>query len=381
LIQPRNHAVSPAVFTSPTNPRSGVRFSRLSGLVLAAITRRPRWNRLVSAGIIALLIAAIGVVDYFSGAHVSLRPVYYVPITMTLVWLGWGAATGVSIACVAVWLVSDTFARSPTTAGMAGFWNALIGLVTFLIVVWTLQVLLSLYREMERRVAERTASLEAALREQETLRREIIEVGARERNAVGRELHDGLCQHLTATALATQLLADRLGAQGLPVADNARKIVGLMQDGITQSRQLASGLLLDAIAPERLAAELRDLAGAVSRQSAAGCRFEQSGEPRAPDAAAAAQLLRVAQEAARNAVKHAKATRITIALAGDARELRLDVIDDGGGLPPFEQRDGGMGLEIMAHRAASIGGSFSVESLTGGGTRVSCRLPLGAAKN
>jgi len=144
------------------------------------------------------------------------------------------------------------------------------------------------------------------------------------------------------------VLADRLSAQGIAVAENARAIVGLMQEGITQSRQLASGLLLDAIAPERLAAELRELAGAVSQQSPVTCRFELTGTPRAPDPATAAQLLRIAQEAARNAVKHAKATRITVALAGEGRMLRLEVATTARGCRRRSTR-GGMGLEIMAH--------------------------------
>ena len=344
------------------------------------LTHAPPWRRAWSIGIIVLVIAAIGVIDYVSGSNVSLRPVYYVPITLSLAWFGWRAATGVSLACVGVWWVSDSLANSPTAQGLAGFWNALIGALTFLVVVWTLQLLLSLFREMERRVAARTASLQAAVEAQERLRREVIEVGARERNAVGRELHDGLCQHLTATALATQLLADRLTAQGMAIAENARTIVGLMQEGITQSRQLASGLLLDAIEPGRLAAELRELAGAVSQQGAVACRFDANGAPEAPDAATAAQLLRIAQEAVRNAVKHAKTTRIVMSLAAEGRMLRLEVVDNGTGLPPPDQREGGMGLEIMAHRAVSIGGTIALENLTDGGTRVSCRVPLEPAR-
>ena len=361
---------------NPIPNESTHRLTRASAWVLAMLTRRLPWSRAVCAMIVVGATLVIGVVDYFSGAHVSLRPFYYVPISLSLAWFGWRAATFCSIACVGVWWVSDRYVDSPSAQGLAGFWNALIGLVTFLIVVWTLQVLLSLHQEMERRIAARTASLQAALAAQEQLRRELIEVGARERNAVGRELHDSLCQHLAATALATQVLTDRLASLGVPEADNARNIVGLMQDGITQSRQLASGLLLAAIAPERLAGELDELARGISREHAVTCRLEVSGQPRVPDPATAAQLFRIAQEAARNAVKHARAARITLLLAGDYHDVWLDVIDDGVGLPPAEAREGGLGLEIMAHRAASIGGTFAAEKLGGGGTRVTCRVPL-----
>jgi signal transduction histidine kinase len=329
-----------------------------------------------SVTMIMAVIVAIGALDYLSGAHISLRPVYYVPITMTLAWFGWRAATWVSLTCVVVWWVSDSRAQSPTAMGSAAWWNAGIGFVTFLIVVGTLQLLLALYREMERRVAARTASLQAALAAQEKLREELIAVGDRERKAVGRELHDGLCQHLTATAMATQVLADRLAGQGLPVAENARAIVSLMQEGITQSRQLASGLLLDAVVPELLPGELRDLAGSVSQQHGVACRCAIEGRVDVIDGATAAQVLRITQEAVRNAVKHAKATRIDVTLSATEEALRLEITDNGVGLPPPEAREAGMGLEIMAHRAAAIGGTLRVENLTAGGVRVSCRVPV-----
>jgi signal transduction histidine kinase len=78
-------------------------------------------------------------------------------------------------------------------------------------------------------------------------------------------------------------------------------------------------------------------------------------------------------------VKHAKATRSELSLRWVGGELQLEVVDDGIGVPPPEAREGGMGLEIMAHRAASIGGTLVVENLTTGGVRVSCRAPAAPA--
>ena len=350
--------------------------TRASAWILTKLTRPPAWHRLVCVSLILGVVTVLGVVDYLTGPFVSLRPFYYVPIALAQAWFGWRAATVTSIGCVAVWMTSHYYAGSPAMVGGSGLWNGTITLATFLLVVWALHLVMSLHREMERRITSRTASLRAALAEQEHLRHELIEVAARERNAVGRELHDGLCQHLSATALAAQVLADRLASQGLPAAENARTIVSLMQEGITQSRQLASGLLLAPIAPERLALELDELASTVSRQNGVTCRFEMSGEPRAPDPATAAQMFRIAQEAVRNALKHAQAARITIVFAAGDHEVRLEVLDNGVGLPPREQRESGMGLEIMAHRARSIGGLFSAERVNGGGTRIACRLPV-----
>ncbi len=338
------------------------------------LTHRPSWNQWVLVGIIAGLVAAVGVIDYVTSAFISFRPFYYVPIALAVSWFGWKAGSLASFGSVSVWIIGDYHAGSPWIRGpgFVAVWNACIALVTFHIMVWTLQVLISLHRDMERRVQERTRSLEEAVAQQERLRREVVEVAARERNAVGRELHDGLCQQLAANAFAAQVHADRISRLQPGEAENAHALVKMTQQVITQSRQVASGLLLAGITPQTLTSELGEFATAISREGSVPCRFEHSGKPRVPDADAAAQLFRIAQEAVRNAVKHSQATVIHVALEGDEQRVQLTVVDDGVGIAPPERRDFGMGLEIMAHRAGSIGASLSVEALAKGGTRVLC---------
>jgi signal transduction histidine kinase len=85
-------------------------------------------------------------------------------------------------------------------------------------------------------------------------------------------------------------------------------------------------------------------------------------------------LYRIAQEAVTNAIKHGKARRVTISLAADAETIYLEITDDGAGLPAHPN-SGGLGLQIMAHRAGMIGGDFKIEPLPGQGARVTCTLP------
>jgi signal transduction histidine kinase len=350
------------------------RITRVSSAAVDLLTHRPKWRPWVSIGLILGMITVVGIVDYATTAFISFRPFYFVPIALAVSWLGWRAGATAALIAVGVWIVGDYNLDSPSIRGpgFAAVWNSGIALFTFLLMVWTLQVLIALQREMENRVRERTRSLEEAVALQERLRGEMVEVGMRERNAVGRELHDGLCQHLAATAFAAQVHADRLSQTKPDEAENARALVQMTQQAITQSRRVASGLLLAGITPTTLASELNDFATEISRQGAVACRFEQNGRPCAPDSDTASQIFRIAQEAVRNALKHAKATAIRVILAGDERQMRLSVMDDGVGIPPPERRDFGMGLEIMAHRAGSIGASFSVEAMPQGGTRVLC---------
>src|SRR5213075_2748232 len=95
-------------------------------------------------------------------------------------------------------------------------------------------------------VRERIAELSAANRklENEISRRkrlegEILEISDREQQRIGQELHDGLCQHLTATEFAASLLEQKLSAKGLPEAAAVNQIVGLINHGNQQARNIA----------------------------------------------------------------------------------------------------------------------------------------------
>jgi signal transduction histidine kinase len=350
----------------------------LSSRILDFLTRQPKRRRGSSVGIVAGLVAVIGLTDYIIGTHISLRVFYYIPIALAVAWLGWLDAVATSVACVGVWLLGDYVAGSTYVRRPDILWNASIVLAMFLVVAWILEALIGLHRELEERVRQRTTALEQEMAARVDLQRELLEVGERERSSIGHDLHDGLCQHLVATALASQVLAEQLAARGDAAAGDARGIVRLVEDGISQTRNLARGLLLAAIPPDRLTPELEELAATVTRRDGVPCRFVLRGHPRAPDAGTASHLFRIAQEAVRNALRHARPQHLEIALVGDGQSLTLTVADDGPGLSGPDRGGDGLGLRIMAHRAEILRGEFAVEPVAGGGTRVRCRVPVRA---
>ena len=122
---------------------------------------------------------------------------------------------------------------------LTSLWNRVVALGLYILIIWILDILVTLHRQLEARVVERTADLKKAVHELTALQDELTEVGRRERGAIGHELHDGLGQHLTATALAAEIVAERLSGRQDPVAVQARAVVGLIQDGIAQTRQSA----------------------------------------------------------------------------------------------------------------------------------------------
>jgi signal transduction histidine kinase len=90
----------------------------------------------------------------------------------------------------------------------------------------------------------------------------------------------------------------------------------------------------------------------------------------------AGHLYRIAQEAANNAVKHARARHIVIRLGQTAGTLVLEIKDDGAGLPKGHATNGGLGLGVMQHRASVIGAQLTVASRRGEGVTIRCSLPL-----
>lgn len=337
----------------------------------------PRERRLRAFALIGLLIAVIGWTDLLAGYWISLQLFYLAPIILAVAWLGWRAGCAISLLCVGVRLSGDASAGIfQAVEALPIFWNRLAEFGTFVVISLVLHAVLSLQREMESRVKQRTASLEQAIAARDQLQRELFDISRRERSAIGHDLHDGLGQHLTATAMAANLLAGRLLAAGQPTAADAQGIVRLLQESITKTRQLARGLLLSAIEPDALAPELEELAENLRQEHRLRCEFTHHGTVQGLAVGVSSQLFYIAQEAARNAARHSGGSRITIDLNCEPIALTITVCDDGKGLPRSVAHHPGMGLRIMRHRSELIGATFSIDPISPGGTRVRCRYPL-----
>ncbi|MCU0291526.1 MAG: ATP-binding protein [Thermoanaerobaculaceae bacterium] len=229
-------------------------------------------------------------------------------------------------------------------------------------------------------VAEREAAgrVAEADRERRRLERVVLEAGERERMAVGHQLHDGPCQHLTAALLRCKVAENSFAARGSreDVA-HIQAIAEMLDASAGEIHDLARGLSPPALAPGALAAALSDLVHRLRSSGAIECVFVHDDLAQPEDADVSSQLFRIAQEAVRNAVRHAKPGRVRVELTRSDGGLRLRVQDDGIGIPPDADHDR-MGLRIMRYRAELMGGSLSIDAVAGGGTVVTCTLPLAA---
>ena len=236
---------------------------------------------------------------------------------------------------------------------------------------------------LEKRVRERTRELhkinkvlESEIDRRKGLEGEILAISDREQQRLGQELHDGLCQHLTAVAFMSRSVAMRLKNHRVIEVGDIEKIAQLVNDAATDTRNLSRALHRLDVDAAGLVNALQDL---VDREIwRTPCRLEIKPSFRIEDDAAAAHLYRIAREAVINANKHAQAREIIVRLQRSRREMVLHVIDDGVGLSDERKLKKGLGLHIMNYRAQSAGGHLEIESPKTGGTRVSCYLPVHA---
>jgi two-component system sensor kinase FixL len=206
------------------------------------------------------------------------------------------------------------------------------------------------------------------------LERELQQITLEERRRFGHELHDGIGQQFTAIELMTHMLARELKPLAPTQANSAFEITNYIRRAITQTRELAHGLLPIGPETEGLTDALHELAR-MTTSAGTACDFKCAQDIKIQNSAVASHLYRIAQEAVTNALKHAEARHIHVRLEHRDSALDLSIQDDGKGLPRRKSADGGMGLQVMQHRARLMGGHLSIESTANKGVKIICSLP------
>jgi PAS domain S-box-containing protein len=212
--------------------------------------------------------------------------------------------------------------------------------------------------------------------ERKRMERAILDVSTREQNQIGQDLHDGLGQHLTGIAFMSKVLEQKLAGAGLGEADDARKIVRLVNEAVHRTRELARGLVPVVSDADGLMAALDRWTREVEDLFGIPCRLQCPEPVLIADVAVATHLYHIAQEAVNNAIKHAEPTHLVVSLVRQDGTGVLSIEDDGVGPPEPLPGQGGLGLHIMGYRANMIGGSLELGKGVGGGTVVACRFPL-----
>jgi len=219
----------------------------------------------------------------------------------------------------------------------------------------------SFNRLLERVDHERSRSGQLVLRAQEE-----------ERGRVARDLHDEVNQALTAVLLRLEALGqDVPSAQRADVDEIKRLALQTMDELVNLARQLRPAALDDHGLVTAIEAQVRGFGERTGIQA----RLETTGDPAGLDDDKQIVIYRVAQEALLNAGRHARASRVDVALAAGSDGASLRVADDGSGFDPAAARADGLGLEGMAERARLVGGQLDLRSAPGAGTELTLRVP------
>jgi PAS domain S-box-containing protein len=205
------------------------------------------------------------------------------------------------------------------------------------------------------------------------LRQQIMNIADSERQKIGQDLHDDLCPHLIGIQGLCTVLKTNLSEEKSAQAASAGRIEALIENAIEKSRALARGLCPVHLVSHGLYTALDDMAVRVTTSSGIPCHFHGDESIDLDDNMVATHLFFIAQEALANAVKHAGAPMVDIALWQKAGILYLSVADTGCGFDPG-MSSGGIGLQIMEYRAKMVGASITVDSRIQHGTTVQVSL-------
>jgi signal transduction histidine kinase len=200
-----------------------------------------------------------------------------------------------------------------------------------------------------------------------------------ERNRIGQEIHDGLAQGFTGILMQLGAAEEAMHecARNSPLPAILTRIRDLAREGLAEARRSVQALRPEQLKRQGLELALRALCERTSVEGRVKCHFEGSmnAEGLAPEKQH--ELLRIAQEAISNALRHAHPNNVYIELVEVDTHWSLTVRDDGRGmtLNPELYAQQGYGLNNMRERAGAIGGQFQITSKPGEGTRVSVTLP------
>ncbi|MFD8145009.1 sensor histidine kinase [Streptomyces sp. NPDC059708] len=348
-------------------PRAGwiVAVSALLAAVYAAGVRAPAVGR--SARAAGMWLAGMGAVWAAllvlspDGLWLAF-PLYF--LELHLLRLRWALAAVAVSACAAI----GGFLGHSGTVTPGAFLGPLLGGAVAVATVLGYQ---ALYRESERRreLIEELMATRAELA--------VAERGAgilAERERLAREIHDTLAQGLSSIQLLLRA-AERTLPEDAPAAEHIARAREAAQENLAEARRFVRALTPPDLEHGSLAAALERL---CSGAPGPRVRFSVSGAPRELPTPYEVALLRIAQSALANVVRHARADRAEITLSFMDTSVALDVVDDGRGFDPARAAsgEGGFGLPAMRARAESLGGLFTVESDPGQGTAVAVTLPL-----
>jgi PAS domain S-box-containing protein len=198
-----------------------------------------------------------------------------------------------------------------------------------------------------------------------------------ERNRLAGEIHDSLAQNFAGITMQLLVATEAMQMKSKDALSHVGRATDLARFGLSEARRSALSLRSDIIEESGLIEALRMLVERADIPGLLRCSF-RSSRVREESLAPWVQqdLLRIAQEAISNAIRHARPTVINVSLRGDPPNLVLKIKDDGSGIANDRSSGEGFGFGNMRARAKKIGAELDIRSSARSGTSVIVRLPI-----
>lgn len=199
-----------------------------------------------------------------------------------------------------------------------------------------------------------------------------------ERSRLAHELHDAVSQKLFSLRLTAQAAAGLIDRDPARAKDELQRVADLAAEAVDELRAAVVELRPAALDEDGLVHTLRAHIQVLDRAHAAHVTFDSCGV-RALPAAQEEAMLRVAQEALHNALRHSGGDRVDVSIARRGQGAVLSVTDNGKGFEPRTVRRAGrhLGLVSMRDRSGGVGGRLTVQSAPGQGTTIEMEVPGG----
>ena len=228
------------------------------------------------------------------------------------------------------------------------------------------------------RVQTETALQESrdAVKKEQHLLRQLLELQERDRELVAYEIHDGLAQLVTGALYRLQHFRDLQHRDPQKAEEALSETSELLQRSVKEARSLISGLRPPDLGESGVVAAIQSL---IAGSRAAGKLqidfYPQLRSHRLPGTLEST-VFRIVQEALTNAIRHSQSDRVRIDLIEEERSLRIEVRDWGAGFDPERVAPDRFGLRGIRDRARLLGGRAVIQSALGRGTQVLVRIPL-----
>ncbi|MBR5866894.1 MAG: substrate-binding domain-containing protein [Spirochaetaceae bacterium] len=231
-------------------------------------------------------------------------------------------------------------------------------------------------RELEKEVQRRTQELKEEAIRRRNVEAEVLKISDLERQRFSMDLHDDICQRLAAMTMICKSNADK--------SPKAKIVYEMAQETLARTRQYAHASFPMEIDFSDISQALDSLCCEMTNETEIS--FSCTGEKIDLTREQKINVLRIAQEALQNAIKHSKAGKIHVSFEYDKDMITLSIQDDGCGYTQSSfgnktntgRRPRGLGIRSMEYRAHQIDGSFEIKTAKDKGTQIIVQFPVKA---